>query len=287
MNIVIKLFFLTIILLPKLVCGQNLRVRYESHRDFGRPLFSLLSSVNDSSFVETDGIFSDVQIGDDSGVKHAIASISVDRYHASEGSDSYKDYDITNDIWMCLNGNLRIRFYYPVGTRRAFPFCDGISLFSMKYVDGMMGAVDLEGNVIMHPKYDYIVKKGLTINGICDIVSNTDVVFKCEIFELGSSVPKLHMDVLFDDTIDRESTVHDRFSDLIDSAKFQNMIDALDVDNDSKMYLWGIHEMLNMNYESSLRYFTNIKMHERFRNLSENINLCKELMNCWSGMTSD
>ena len=65
------------------------------------------------------------------------------------------------------------------------------------------------------------------------------------------------------------------------------MIDALDVDNDSKMYLWGIHEMLNMNYESSLRYFTNIKMHERFRNLSENINLCKELLNCWSGMTSD
>lgn len=268
---------LTLIFLPTYVCGQDIRARYDSGRSTGRQLFSALSSTETGYSIETDGIFSSLRIGEDAGFKHIIASISIDRYIYKKDSDSYKDYDFFNDIWLCLDDNLIIRFYYPVGTLRAFTFSDGISLFSFHNVEGMLGAVNSEGAVVMRPVYNYIAKNDLHLNGICDIVRGSDVTFKCEVYEFGSLTPEYYFNVIFEDVIDRDSTVHDRFYNMVNPDAFQKMLDNIQLENDSRMYLWGIHEMLNMNYEKALNMFRQINDTKLFTSLHVNIDQCEKL----------
>lgn len=253
--------------------GQNINVKYLPAGESGKVLFSI-SSLSENNFnVSTDGIFSDVIISEDAGEKHVLASISVDLF-SSDGI-----LDATNYIWVCMTEDLTIKFYYPVGTQRVFKFNEGISLFSLHYGWGKLGAIDQNGKVIMNPEYDYISKNGIQLNGICDIRTGTsDVAFKCSVFELGLLTPKYHFNIYFDDIVSRLSTIHNEYDVIINTDSFNEMINQIENDNDARMYLWGIYKMFNLNYESALYYFNRIEDVTRFPTLSCNVSQCVELL---------
>ena len=77
--------------------------------------------------------------------------------------------------------------------------------------------------------------------------------------------------------MDRDPTVHDRFYNMVNPEAFQKMLDNIQLENDSRMYLWGIHEMLNMNYEKALNRFRQINDTKSFTSLHVNIDQCEIL----------
>ena len=260
-------------LLSNNVIGQEINIEYKSSRNSGRILYSLSYNSSDGNDnFQTDPIFSKAIISDYNGCKYIIASISIDRYI------SKNDIDINNNIWLCMYDDCKIKFYYPIGTKRAYPFSKGISLFSIRNIDGGVGAVDLNGNIILPPIYDYITDNDLYYIGIQAIRQNTSLVaFSCNIFEKKSLEEIYRFQVLFDDELPRSFPIHEEFSELIDNKSFTEMITNETYDNDDRMYLWGIHKMLNLDFERALFYFRQIYKKSSFKNLKINMHQCNKL----------
>ncbi len=269
----IKFVPLLCFLLSNNVIGQEINIESKFSRNSGRILFSLSYNSSDGNAdVQTDPIFSKAIISEYEGGKYIIASISIDRYI------SKNDIDIDNDIWLCMYDDFKIKFYYPIGTKQAYPFTKGISLFSIRNIGGGIGAVDFNGNMIIPPDYDFITVNNLYYTGIQAIRQNTSLVaFNCNIFEKKSLEEIYRFQVLFDDELPRSFPIHEEFSELIDNKSFTEMITNETYDNDDRMYLWGIHKMLNLDFERALLYFRQINKKSSFKNLKINMRQCNKL----------
>ena len=273
---VIKLIVVISFLLPDMLLGQDIKVRHRPSLKSDRILFSIYvvdSTGNES--VGTDQIFSKVITGNDDVMeKRVIASISIGK---CESNNQEYHHD---DIWLCLDQGLEILFLYPFGTQYAYPFVDGISLFSFNRTNGYMGAVDLKGNTVLQPKYDYITYTDKYLNGIVQSLSERHVVvFECNMFNREGSKLEYTYQVFLDNNVPIYTTVHNEYSTLVSTDSFSKMINDIETDNDTRTYLLGIHEMLNMNFERALCYFGQVKDRPAFRMLINNICLCEKMLN--------
>lgn len=265
-----SVMFIMSFIVPLTVSAQDIKVTLKNSRSSGRLLFSIESNeYNNEEIIETDGIFSKVVVGQEDNAQSIIASISIDRYLA-------KDIDFDNDIWMCLNHDLTIKFYFPVGTCRAYPFVDGISLFSLSKTDNLLGAVDANGRTILPPQYDLISKSDTIINGInvCHIDSN-NVIFQCDVYSIKSLHKIYEYKVYFDDTLPRTGPIHNEFSEIIDKSQFIMMLEDNEYNIDQVHYLWGIHNMLNLNFKRAIENFERISTTSSLAKPRKNINECK------------
>lgn len=271
----IKTLLLMAILLPNIILGQEIKISYDGESSAGGILFSL-SSVEDNGEVaiKTDGIFSNarlVNMGPEQGV---IASIDIMGYKPD------KTINYLDQIWLFLNDELRVVFQYPVGTKSAYGLNDGVTLFSYDRHCNIVGAVDSIGNIIMPPKYEYIIKHGRFLNGINLIYddSTDDIKFKCRVFKQGSTEPNYTYDVFFDNRVPIYITIHNPYSKLISNKSFSDMLQEMEYDSDTQLYLSGIHELLNLNYTNALLHFNQIDNKDSFKYLRKNINQCLELI---------
>ena len=272
---VIKLIVVISFLLPNILLGQDIKVRHKPSLKSDRILFSIYvvdSTGNES--VRTDQIFSKVITGnDDTMEKHVIASITIGKYESNNQGYHH------DDIWLCLDQGLQILFLYPYGTQYAHPFVDGISLFSFNRTDGFMGAVDLKGNTVLQPKYDYITYTDKFLNGIMQsLYERHVVVFECNIFNREGSEPEYTYQVFLDNNVPIYTTVHNEYSTLVNTDSFNKMINDIETDNDTRIYLLGVHEMLNMNFERALCYFGQVDNPSSFCMLTHNICECKKIL---------
>lgn len=271
---IIKLLLLTTIFLSDFVYGQDLTISYGGKRDHGGILFSLLCLDGEGNVItKTDPIFSKARIVKDSLRQYVVASIEITGYQTD------KSIGFIDRIWLCLDDRLRVAFYYPIGTVEACGLDDGVSLFSYDRNFDIVGAVDSIGNIIMQPGYEYITKNSRLLNGINRIVDESSaVVLQCNVFKQGNMEPEYTYDVLIDEKVPVLLSIHNEYLNLIYVKSFSDMLQEIEYDSDTRLYLWGIHEMLNLNYEIALSYFKQIENMDYFKYLENNIKQCKELI---------
>jgi len=270
----IKLLLLTTIFLSNVVSGQELKISYGGERDNGGILFSLSRLDADGNVIlKTDPIFSKAIIIKDSIRQNVIASIEI------IGQQPNKCINFIDKLWLFLNDRLRAVFYYPIGTIEACGLKDGVSLFSYDRNFEIVGAVDSIGNIIMQPKYEYITKKGQFLNGINRIMDESSaIVLQCCLFKQGNIEPEYIYDVLLDETVPILLSIHNEYSSLIDAESFSEMLQDIEYDNDTQLYLWGIHKMLNMDFSNALSSFKKIENMASFMGLEDNMRQCKKIL---------
>ena len=271
---IIKWLFLSTLLLSDIMSGQEIKVSYAGESASGGILYSLSRlDIGGKVMIETSGIFSSVKIVNLGLRQGVIASIDI------VGYKSDKSINCLDQLWLYLNDELRVVFYYPVGTKMVYGLKDGVSLFSYDHNCDIVGAIDSIGHIIMQPKYEYITKNGRYMNGINRRYGeSSSVVFECSVFKYGEAEPNYTYDVFFDDKVPIYVTVHNEYSKLIDCKTFSDMLQDIDYHYDVQLYLKGIHEFLNMNYKKALSYFEQIENKDSFRYLSNNIQQCNELI---------
>lgn len=271
---IIRLLLMTTILFADVMLGQDIKITYGGESANGGILFSLSRlDVDGRVITKTEAIFSSASIIKDSLRQNIIASIDV------VGQNPDKSIKFIDQLWLCLNDGFRVIFYYPIGTKAACGLKDGVSIFSYDRNFDIIGAVDSIGNIIMQPQYEYITNNGILLNGINIIKDeSSEIVFQCKVFKRGDSEPDYTYDVIFDKKVPIYVTVHNEYSYLIDTRSFPAMLQDVEYDNDARLYLSGIHEMLNMNYETALSYFNQIANRVSFMYLERNIKVCEELI---------
>lgn len=270
---IIKLLLLTTIFLSEFLFGQELKISYGGGSDNGGILFSLSRLDSDGNVItKTDPIFSKARIVKDSLMQYAIASIEITGYQSD------KSIDFIDRLWLCLNDKLRTVFHYPIGTMEARGLQDGVSLFSYDRNFDIVGAVDSIGNIILQPEYEYITKNGMLLNGINKTMDESStVVLQCSIFKQGNTESDYTYDVLIDKKIPILLFIHNEYFCLIDAKRFSWMLKEMEYDNDTRLYLCAVHEMLNINYKTALSYFNQIAKKDSFKHLERNIKRCEEL----------
>lgn len=253
------------------VTAQEIRVSREHKSNTGRGCFSISSyNADKNEEIETEAIFSWVRKGDDNGFKHFIASIPVDKFSKNGEVISF------DDVFLCLDHLLNVRFLYPMGTKLALPFQDGISRFALNGVEGQVGVVDSLGNLMIPPVYDYITKSGSQLNGISVNKNNeNEVVFQCSVFTQEGK--DCEFSVLFDDGLPMSRAIHNEFECLVEFESFQQMLKCVAYNEDELNYLHGIFNMLNLNFKTALAHFNRIENQSRFKNLRKNNRQCKKL----------
>lgn len=271
----IKLILLTTFFLSNVVSGQELKISYGGERDNGGILFSLSRLDADGNvIIKTDPIFSKARIVKDSLRQNIVASIEI------IGHQSNKSIEFIDKLWLCLNDSLRVVFHYPIGTVEACGLKDGVSLFSYDRNFDIVGAVDSIGNIIMQPKYEYIIKNGVFLNGINRIIDDSSaVVMQCCVFKQGDTEPDYTYDIILDETVPIFLTIHNEYSSLIDVKSFLEMLQDIEYNRDTQLYLWGIHQMLNMDFSNALLSFKKIENVASFVGLEDNMRQCKNISN--------
>lgn len=283
---------LIFILLPECLLGQKIYTSIErvNRTTLEDSMFFYISKrdANGNDIIKTEAIFSQCpRIGNDNGFEHVVASIETGEY-IPDGKVSYK-----STIWLCMNDNLQIMFYYPVQTAFAFPFNDGISLFAVNGEGihipfegtsgydgfGAMGAVDTTGNIIVLPHYDFITKSGSFVNGIRIINNGTkSYTMQCDVTCLNDRSVDYSFVVRFDDKMTRDAAMHSEFAEIVREKDFNQMISHIEYDHDTLMYLKGVHYMLNLNFIDALESFIQVSESSPYESSQYNISQCTELL---------
>lgn len=290
---------LVFILLPECLLGQKIYTSIE--RVNGSALetsrfYVSKRDANGNDIIKTEAIFSQCpRIGNDNGFEHVVASIETGEY-ISAGKVSYN-----SAIWLCMNDNLQIMFYYPVQTAFALPFDDGISLFAVRGEGiliplegtsgydgfGAMGAVDMAGDVVVQPRYDFITKSGSFVNAVRIHNNGTEsYIMECDVTCLNDRGADYSFVVRFDDKMTRDEAMHSEFAEIIRKKDFNRMISNIEYDYDTLMYLKGVHYMLNLNFRDAMESFRQVSESSPYESSKYNISQCVELYLRMPSMTT-
>lgn len=252
--------------------AQKIRASRDHKMNSDRICFSVSCYDEDKkSEIETDAIFSWARKGDDNGFKYFVASIPIDKFSEKGEVISY------DDVFLCLDQRLNLRFSYPIGTKLVLPFRDGISRFALNEIEGQVGAIDSTGNIVMSPIYDYIITSSAQLNGILVNKNHeNEVVFLCSIYMRDKR--NYEFSVLFEDVLPMSRSIHNEFECLVDPESFQQMLKSVSYNEDELNYLSGVFNMLNLNFKTALTYFDQVKNTSRFKKLAGNIRQCKKLL---------
>lgn len=262
------------ILLPCKLFGQEIKISYGGKSNSGGPLFSISYLDNHNGYkINTDAMFSNAVVCDDAEEKQIIASININLYLQDDLSH------IDNEIWLCLNENLTIRFYYPVGTTKVYSFINGASLYSLSGDANKKGVIDSWGNVIVQPRFEYVIGNNTNFNGIT-ILNDDDstLVLQCEIFKHGKTKPQNKIPIIVDNKVNRLTAVHNELLELMNPESVSDLTEDLGRTNSENLYINGIQKMLDMDYYNALLLFYQIDDSFSFLGLKENIRVCKKMI---------
>lgn len=272
-----KLLFVLSIFFSVSIHAQNIRVANSYNQNTGLINFALfIIDENGKVIAKTDAVFSSAKVIDTSTGQNVIAAIPVGRYLSN---DEYR----FSEIWLCLDNDLEIKFYYPVGTTYVRTWKDDITLFFTSSIDGHTGAINSNGDVILNPKYTYLTLSGIYINGITELKETyQSIIFHCDVYNKIHITQHYTFNVVFDLNVPIyiKPIAHKTYSPLINTVEFSEMMKEYDsyYDNDAKLYLWGVHMMLNMNYKEALSFFAKIENKSFFHGIEDNIHQCKEIL---------
>lgn len=133
--------------------GQELKTTVvppdkQNTEEYGKyGMFGVRAVDSDGNTInEVPPIFSSTRTGNDNGFRYAVCE------YCFENKET-----VMEQIWLCLDENLCVKFYYPPGTQGAWSVRNGISIFSKIYFNDEireMGAIDTTGRIIFFPEYE-------------------------------------------------------------------------------------------------------------------------------------
>ena len=256
--------------------GQQVKVHYHGSRDGGVHCFAFSSRDSLGNVIaQTDADYSFFLVFDTDSGQNVITSI-ISAELLQDG-----DYKYSHN-WLCLDNHLQVKFFYPERTIRAFPLEDGVTTFDTSRIDGHTGAVNINGEVLLGPKYTYITLLDQYVNGIAKVWwTSNRILFHCDIINRYSLKKECEFNVVFDADVPMYLwTPHREYRFFIEHDSFKELISdcGSDYDSDTLEYFWGLYKMFNMNFEEALSHFEKIDDKASFNGLYENILQCKRLL---------
>lgn len=199
---------------------------------------------------EVPPIFASTRTGNDNGFRYAVCEYCFDNKET-----------IMESMWLCLDSNLSIKFYYPPWTHGAWSVKDGISIFSKIYFNDEvreMGAIDTTGRIIFSPEYE-----DCWIAGDNVLASNEDFVdsllVRCSV-RVWNRISEKYNHVTYLAPYRNQLLSGYRWWSITDYFKFDDDYIRESISDDGEYNLIiGVRDALDMKFDSAVEHLGKAK----------------------------
>lgn len=233
--------------------SQNLvRTWSESNGEISCGVKSVDTTMN--TIAEFPPVFRTVQCYNDNGFLHAIGPVL------------FTGKGIYEELWICLDQDLKIKLVFPKEIQSASAFSNGISLVSANCGFDYMcecGAIDTVGNYIFDPIYESCWRTCDHINALEYVgrIDATSAICKLYVKNLNNTARQASVSFIIPDSIFglyaspdnygnyRSEDYVKHWKERLADTKHENLIN----------FIMGLHYAFNLDFNVSIKYFQSVR----------------------------